>query len=285
MKSGLACALTLFLSAAEKAKTVHPSHTLRFIGTVDEEDMMRGAEAAVRSGWITRDDLILDLEPTDGYIGNFHKGRTWVELEIHGITAHASTPERGADAIAGIAEAISFIRRTVSALPPDQSGYRTTVTFGQITGGYRPYVVSDDAKVWIDIRPVPPVTADKTGKIIEEAISYAEQTIHGVHGTYKITGNRPAVPPHADSRLLKLLAECVRKTTGTDPLIGIFPGYTDTAVMAALTGNSNCMSYGPGKLTVAHKPDEYVDIADIKRVHAAVGRLTERYIFPETARK
>ncbi|MFQ9705263.1 MAG: peptidase dimerization domain-containing protein [Enterocloster clostridioformis] len=32
----------------------------------------------------------------------------------------------------------------------------STVTFGQITGGYRPYVVPDSCKVWIDMRLVPP---------------------------------------------------------------------------------------------------------------------------------
>ena len=40
---------------------------------------------------------------------------------------------------------------------------------------------------------------------------------------------------------------------------------TDTAVVAGLLGNPNCMSYGPGNLAQAHKPDEYVEIADIER--------------------
>ena len=32
-----------------------------------------------------------------------------------------------------------------------------------------------------------------------------------------------------------------------------------------MTGNLNCMSYGPGNLAQAHKPDEYVEIRDIER--------------------
>lgn len=38
--------------------------------------------------------------------------------------------------------------------------------------------------------------------------------------------------------------------------VGFFTGYTDTAVIAGKTGNRNCMSYGPGSLVLAHKPNE-----------------------------
>ena len=43
-----------------------------------------------------------------------------------------------------------------------------------------------------------------------------------------------------------------------------FPGYTDTAVIAGTLHNRNCLSYGPGSLKLAHKPDEYVKVEDIQ---------------------
>ena len=64
---------------------------------------------------------------------------------------------------------------------------------------------------------------------------------------------------------MKALSESVKKVTGKDPVVSAFTGYTDTAVVAGLLGNPNCMSYGPGNLAQAHKPDEYVEIADIER--------------------
>ncbi len=51
--------------------------------------------------------------------------------------------------------------------------------------------------------------------------------------------------------------------TDADTTVGFFTGYTDTAVIAGKTGNRNCMSYGPGSLALAHKPNEYVPHADI----------------------
>ena len=48
--------------------------------------------------------MAFDTEPTDGRARGSHKGRTWYVIDMHGVTAHASTPWRGADAIAAMAE-------------------------------------------------------------------------------------------------------------------------------------------------------------------------------------
>ena len=63
-----------------------------------------------------------------------HKGRTWFELTVTGITAHASNPWKGADAIAAMAEVISSIRKEIAACPPHHDLGISTVTFGQIQG-------------------------------------------------------------------------------------------------------------------------------------------------------
>ena len=282
MKSGLACALTAFLSTASTQTFMHtrPKHTLRFIASVDEEDFMRGSDIIAESDWITDKDYILDTEPTDGCIENAHKGRQWFEIEINGITAHASTPEQGADAVAGIAETICSIYKSIAALPSDPYMGKTTVTFGQITGGYRPYVVPDKAKVWIDMRIVPPFTPKSAEAVVISAIQNAEQAVPGIKGTYTITGSRPGIAPDSSSPLLSLLLESTKEICGTSAEIKVFPGYTDTAVIAGRTGNRNCMSYGPGKLIKAHKPDEYVAVADIHRVYCVLKKLIQKYIMP-----
>ena len=153
MKSGLACAMTAFSDMVELTGSTGelPARPFVFIGTVDEEDFMRGVESAIRDGWVGREDWILDTEPTDGQIQVAHKGRTWFELTIQGITAHASNPWKGADAIAAMAEAVSHIRKAIGSCPSHEDLGMSTVTFGQITGGYRPYVVPDSCKVWIDM--------------------------------------------------------------------------------------------------------------------------------------
>ena len=89
---------------AEKKRTPEREEiwTAEFQDTVDEEDEMRGSEAAIRAGWLGATGWVLDTEPTDGRARGSHKGRTWYVIDMHGVTAHASTPWRGADAIAAM---------------------------------------------------------------------------------------------------------------------------------------------------------------------------------------
>lgn len=281
MKSGLACALCAFSKAVKQAGMDGrlPERTFTFIGTVDEEDFMRGAEAAIRDGWVGKDDWILDTEPTDGQIQVAHKGRLWFELTVDGITAHASNPWKGADAIAAMAEAVGYIRRAVAECPAHKDLGKSTVTFGQITGGYRPYVVPDSCKVWIDMRLVPPTDTQAAVRIVEQAIDAAQREIPGAKGSYIITGDRPYVEKDGASPLLACLKAACDEVTGSRTVTGSFNGYTDTAVIAAALLNCNCMSYGPGSLEMAHKPNEYVPYEDVCRCQAVLWRLAESVIF------
>ena len=44
-----------------------------------------------------------------------------------------------------------------------------TVTFGQIKGGYQPYVVPDECRLWMDFRTVCPDDANRIMGIVEKA--------------------------------------------------------------------------------------------------------------------
>lgn len=279
MKSGLACALSAFAkTAVAVAEGRKLCRRLVFIGSVDEEDFMRGSEAAIAAGWVRRQDWVLDTEPTDGQIQVAHKGRTWFEVTVTGCTAHASMPWKGADAIAGMAELIREIRLEVEALPHHEDLGWSTVTFGQITGGYRPYVVPDTCRVWIDMRLVPPTDTKAAEKIVKRAAEAAKKAVPGIRTDWKITGDRPYVEKHEDSPLLAALREADASVTGRMPVTGPFPGYTDTAVIAGILGCENCMSYGPGSLSMAHKPDEFVPLEDIWRCEAVMIRLAEKLV-------
>ena len=277
MKSGLASALVAFSTQlAQIAETGElPRRAMSIICSVDEEDFMRGVEAAIQAGWVGASEWVLDTEPTDGQLQVAHKGRTWFELTMRGVTAHASQPWKGADAIAGMAEAICQIRNGILAQPTHDELGPSTVTFGQVEGGYRPYVVPDSCKVWIDMRLVPPCDTAAATRIVEDAIAVAEQRVPGCHGSYIITGDRPAIERDPASPLAAAVLDATREVCGEAAEVGIFTGYTDTAVIAGRCGNHNCMSYGPGSLALAHKPNEYVPHADVRRAQAVLCRLAE----------
>lgn len=295
MKSGFACALSAFQSAVELYREGRrPGRTLKLIGTVDEEGNMAGVEKAIQAGWVTKDSLVLDMEPTNGELQAAHKGRVWFEITVEGVTAHASTPWKGADAIAAMAEVISFIRKEFAKLTYHPQMGESTVSFGRISGGTQPYVVSEQCMVSVDMRLVPPYTSKDAEEIVKRAIQYARAEISAAYSggreglsqtrhrkkegtkikiTYQITGDRPFIEMDETSELFIRLLDSCEKTFGYRAETGIFPGYTDTAVIAGKLGNRNCMSYGPGDLELAHKPDESVPIDDILRCEMVLKEL------------
>lgn len=281
MKGGLACAIAALVHTLERAaaRGELPRRGFSLICSVDEEDFMRGSEAAIDAGWVGSREWVLDTEPTDGQIQVAHKGRTWFEIEIAGVTAHASQPWKGADAVAAMAEVICALRRAFMALPVHDELGPSTITFGQIEGGYRPYVVPDHAKVWVDMRLTPPTDTAAVTRMVEQAIAAAEAAVPGCHGSYTVTGDRPAIERDPGSPLLAALKHAADGVTGADTAVGFFTGYTDTAVIAGKTGNRNCMSYGPGSLALAHKPNEYVPHADIARCQNVLVALADNTLW------
>ena len=281
MKGGLACAIAALVHTLERVASdgALPRRGFSLICSVDEEDFMRGSEAAIDAGWVGSREWVLDTEPTDGQIQVSHKGRTWFEIEMAGVTAHASQPWKGADAVAAMAEVVCSLRRTFATLPLHEELGPSTITFGQIEGGYRPYVVPDHAKVWVDMRLTPPTDTAAATRMVEQAIVAAEAAVPGCHGSYTATGDRPAIERDPSSPLLAALKRAADDVTGTDTTVGFFTGYTDTAVIAGKTGNRNCMSYGPGSLALAHKPNEYVPHADIVRCQNVLIALADNTLW------
>lgn len=281
MKGGLACAIAALVHTLERvaADGALPRRGFSLICSVDEEDFMRGPEAAIDAGWVGSREWALDTEPTDGQIQAAHKGRTWFEIEMTGVTAHASQPWKGADAVAAMAEVVYALRHAFAALPVHNELGQSTITFGQIEGGYRPYVVPDHAKVWVDMRLAPPTDTAAATRMVEQAIAGAEAAVPGCHGSYTVTGDRPAIERDPSSPLLAALKRAADDATNADATVGFFTGYTDTAVIAGKTGNRNCMSYGPGSLALAHKPNEYVPHADIVRCQNVLIALVDKALW------
>lgn len=281
MKGGLACAIAALVHTLERvaADGALPRRGFSLICSVDEEDFMRGSEAAIDAGWVGSREWVLDTEPTDGQIQVAHKGRTWFEIEMAGVTAHASQPWKGADAVAAMAEVACSLRRVFAALPAHDELGPSTITFGQIEGGYRPYVVPDRAKVWVDMRLAPPTDTATAINMVEQAIAGAEAAVPGCRGSYTVTGDRPAIERDPNSPLLAVLKRAADDVTDEDTTVGFFTGYTDTAIIAGKTGNRNCMSYGPGSLALAHKPNEYVPHADIVRCQNVLIALADNVLW------
>ncbi|MDO4438677.1 MAG: M20 family metallopeptidase [Eubacteriales bacterium] len=276
MKSGLACALTAVMHELQQIAIADklPEHGIKLVLTVDEEDYMRGSGKLLEDKIVRNIDYLLDTEPTDGMVQNCHKGRSWFRVDINGITAHASMPWEGADAIYAASLFITSLKAEVDKLESDAVMGKTSIVFGTIEGGYRPYVVPDHASFTIDVRTVPPCNTAKLEELIKNISRDIENEIKGIKIQYEITGDRDGVKPVADSKLLMKMKTAI-ELCGYEFKTSVFPGYTDSAVIGSVLGNKDCMSYGPGMLGLAHKPNEYVELKDIYRVTEVLKKLLE----------
>lgn len=273
MKSGLAAGMLAFRSIAAMGKKL--KHDFLFIASMDEEDIMIGADKLIADGIVRADDYVLDAEPTNGAIKVAHKGKTWFRLDAKGVACHASTPEKGSDAVAALSGVICAINRRLRALPVHPELGPCAATFGIINGGLNLNIVPGECYCTIDMRLTPPTTNEQSIRLVEEAIAEGCANVPGTSCTYTVLAQRPAVEKDNDSYLLKMLRAATKDVTGEEAPVDFFPGYTDTAVIAATTGNRNCMSYGPGDLFYAHKPDEFVELDDITRCTRVMTRLAE----------
>lgn len=273
MKSGLAAGMLAFRNIAAMGKKL--KHDFLFIASMDEEDIMIGADKLIADGIVRADDYVLDAEPTNGAIKVAHKGKTWFRLDAKGVACHASTPEKGSDAVAALSEVICAINHRLRALPVHPELGPCAATFGIINGGLNLNIVPGECYCTIDMRLTPPTTNEQSIRLVEAAIAEGCANVPGTSCTYTVLAQRPAVEKDNDSYLLKMLRAATKDVTGEEAPVDFFPGYTDTAVIAATTGNRNCMSYGPGDLFYAHKPDEFVELDDITRCTRVMTRLAE----------
>lgn len=273
MKAGLAAAMIAFRNLSRRGAPL--KYNFQLIATVDEENNMAGGEQAVRDGYVNENSYVLDAEPTDSRIQAAHKGKTQMVLRTHGRTCHASMPQEGADAVAAMAEIITRVNRGLADLPRHPEMGPCTAVFGTIQGGWNPYIVPDECTATLDMRLVPPVTSAQSVALVERAVAGGLAAVPGVTCEYTLTARRPPVERDDGSFLLSRLRAAVVEVTGDELPVTFFPGYTDTAVIAALTGCRNCMSFGPGSLEQAHRPNEFVPCDEIVRSAAVMTRLAE----------
>jgi succinyl-diaminopimelate desuccinylase len=65
------------------------------------------------------------------------------------------------------------------------------------------------------------------------------------------------------SPLVAALARAIREVCGREAALVASPGSYDHKHVARIAGVEQCVAYGPGRLELAHQPDEYCEVADL----------------------
>jgi acetylornithine deacetylase len=208
---------------------------------VGEEKGSDGARAANRLP--TRSRFLINGEPTESTLATGAKGSLRVTVRTRGRAAHSAYSHLGASAIEPMLALLPTVKDL--PLPTDPALGETTVNIGTIRGGTEANIVPESCEAEVmfrlvgDVEPLKRMIADwAAGRAEIEWGSYIPaQHFHTIEGFQ--------VAPVAYTSDIPLLGRW-----GT-PLL-----------------------FGPGSIHVAHTPDEYIDVPELRAAVDAYRRMT-----------
>jgi succinyl-diaminopimelate desuccinylase len=240
------------------------SGTLLGIFVADEEVASAGAKALVRAGR-PRPDAVIVGEPTGNATYTAHKGSLRPVVRVRGLAAHSGTPELGRNAIFEAAKLMPLLAAQHEAIAcrcRHPLVGRGSLTVTRIQGGHADNVVPDACDLLLDRRLIP--GEDEAAALAEiEALLARAVADFGVDGAvvgfHETTGG-PTETDEAAPIVQASLAAC-RAHRVPDPGPLGFQGGCDLVHFRSLGADG--VVIGPGNLSVAHKPDEYVPTGEL----------------------
>lgn len=148
MKGGIATILSVIPKIKFKDKGI------KMIFTYDEELEFSGIKELLDKKIVFPDTMIIG-EPTNNEIINSSKGLLDLKVVFKGLTAHASTPEEGINAIDKCITFINELNNYYNDLKKEIINNNSlTMNIGKINGGRYSNIVADTCEVSIDFRTV-----------------------------------------------------------------------------------------------------------------------------------
>ncbi|MDB4887761.1 MAG: peptidase [Gemmatimonadetes bacterium] len=235
---GIAAAM---LCAAERLRAAVPVALLFVVGEETTHDGAHAADDWLRTtGFASR--ALVNGEPTESTLALGTKGAMRVRVTTTGEAAHSAYPHLGRSATLALVELLNALGDI--SLPVDALLGETTINIGRLSGGVADNVVAPSAEARLMARLV--TDGDDVWALLERWASGRAALERGIE-----------VPP-------------VR--------LGTLPGFATSVVafatdIPALPGWGTPYLYGPGSIHVAHRDDEFVEIAELRAAVDAYERI------------
>jgi succinyl-diaminopimelate desuccinylase len=237
---------------------------------------------------------MLTAEPTSGVVWNANRGAISLRVEVRGKSAHVGLQHRGENAFERmhrVVERLLALKQEVesrttryatelegesnrAALPAHDRGaslgrHSILMIGGQSGGGTNFNVVPDSCWFTVD-RRINPEENLQTEK--ERLVGVLEDCKRdGIPLEWQIFQEGESAASSEEEKLARALAISVTAVRGKAPRFKMCPGLLETRFYAAR--GIPAYAYGPGLLSVAHGPKEYVDMRRVVEC-AAIYALT-----------
>jgi acetylornithine deacetylase len=208
-------------------------------------------------------------EPTGMRVANGHKGKAGYVCTVTGLASHSALNHLGVNAIEVAALIIAELRRLndeFRGAGPFAAGFdppHCTASTGVIEGGSALNIVPDRCRFEFEFRPLPGQEPDA---LFERIRDWAERTLlpdmQKLSPAAGIEWRELMSYPGLGASEGATIEEVCRRLTATDAPLKLAFG-TEAGHYAARGIPS--VVCGPGDIRVAHKPDEYVELAQLER--------------------
>ena len=222
-----------------------------------------------RKGLLGRDGIgMLLAEPTSGVVWNANRGAISLRVQVFGKSAHVGLQHQGENAFKRmhrVVEKLQQLKREVEQrtthfhIGAEQARNSILMLGGQSGGGANFNVVPERCWFTIDrrINPEEDLATEKA-----KLLAVLEDCKRdGIPLEWEIFQEGRSASCGEDDPLGKALSRSVCAVTGEAPRFEMCPGLLETRFYAAQ--GIPAYAYGPGLLSVAHGPNEYVDLRKI----------------------
>jgi succinyl-diaminopimelate desuccinylase len=257
MKGGIAAAVTAIREIVDSA--VKLEGDIIFFAAAGEETDSCGTRRFISNfnNKLPKIAGVVVPEPTDFEVVTAHRGLLWLKVKTKGRAAHSSTPELGVNAIASMKILLDELDNYKIRFPLRGMSVNT------IAGGKEINVVPEECCVGIDIRTLPGQQFQEIISDFEKIFAKLKQKNPRFEASVSIVREVGALETDLSCDFVKDFCSAV--------------GASETKAVGFATDGPHFASlgvpvviFGPGKPQLAHKPDEYIDIAD-------VGKAVEYY--------
>lgn len=217
-------------------------------------------------------------EPSSMQVVVGHKAGTSYACEVEGLEAHSALAPFGVNAVEYAARLIVEIRNIAQRLMAEERrhpGYEvpySTLQTGVIEGGHASNIVPRLCRFRFDMRSLPWTDPDA---LLAEIEAFARSELLpemrrvAAHADIRIQrkGNVPAFEIDVGAELVRYVKHLLRTQQAE--------GYVAFGSEAGLFQQAGIASVicGPGSISQAHKPDEYIDLDQLAACEAFMERL------------
>jgi acetylornithine deacetylase/succinyl-diaminopimelate desuccinylase family protein len=271
MKGGLVSMVYAVKALADAGLSPKGRIALRVVPD-EETGGASGSNALSELGLLFGDDAgaMLTAEPTGGIVWNASRGALTYRVRVRGRSSHVGLQYRGANAFErsfGLIRALEAIKEDVETrstrfpLEPEEARRSILMMGGEVQGGQNFNVVPPSFSFTLDRRMNPEEDFDEEKKRLLGAFESARA--QGVDLDIECIQEARPAGVSSDHPAALALADVIEEVEGKRPRLELCPGILEIRFYAER--GIPAFAYGPGLLSVAHGPNEFVKRRDLEQ--------------------